>query len=385
MTYLPNNLMTAFIELCDPWRDSISSVPSDEQWNSISELSKLHGVTPFLFYRAKSLGIKLPEKIEKEWLGYYLYQIAEEKKAVRQIKELKNILDPEGIPFILLKGASAVLRLYPQAGLRTFCDLDILIPVNKVGRFKQVMTIAGYKASATRNSPEDEELQKFDKHLDPLLKEEKLMIEPHLSILKGRSEYSIALPKIWWDKEETKYNGIFVSHLSKEHFIIHTLLHCARDLSTKGFIEIKGLIDVVLTLKIRGLDWSKVRDIWRKWGLEKDILPIVATLNRYWKVDIPLKEKTESIDLETLVLGVEDQKKYYYAKIPAGYIKRLYQTRELPSILSKLRYLLHLFFPTRENLRSRYAPAGKSILPYYFFHLLVQCRKFFMGLWYQSL
>ena len=377
--------MNTFLDLCDPFRQGISSVPPDEDWNSISELSKLHGVTAFLYYWARSLGIELPEQLNREWLGHYLYQIAEEKKALSQIKELKEILDHEGIPMILLKGASAILRLYPQPGLRTFVDLDILIPADKVSVFKRIMRMKGYKPLATLTSPEDEDLQQFECHLDPFWKEENLMIEPHLSILGAGGNHLVALPEIWEEKEETKSNGIFVGHLSKEHFIIHSFLHCANDLSFYGFIEIKGLIDVLLTLKTRGLDWLKVMDIIQKWGVEKDILPIIATLNRYWKADIPLKGKTESLDLKTLVLGVGYEKKHYYAKIPIGYIKRLFEMRELPDARSRIRYLFHLFFPTQENLRWRYNISSKrSILPYYFFHLLVQCRKFFMGLWYQS-
>jgi hypothetical protein len=104
MTQLPNYLMAAFIELCNPFSTSVPNNVSNEDWHSISELSKLHGLTPFLFYRVKSLGIPLPERIMKEWLGTYLRQIAEEQKARRQIKELKEILDSEGVPMILLKG-----------------------------------------------------------------------------------------------------------------------------------------------------------------------------------------------------------------------------------------------------------------------------------------
>jgi hypothetical protein len=81
--------------------------------------------------------------------------------------ELKEILGSEGIPMILLKGASAMLRLYPQPGLRTFVDLDILIHVDKVSGFKKVMAKAGYKPLSTMNSPEDEYLRRFERHLDP--------------------------------------------------------------------------------------------------------------------------------------------------------------------------------------------------------------------------
>jgi hypothetical protein len=88
--------MTIFLELCDPFRQAISSFPSEEDWHSISELSKLHGVTPFLYYRTRSLGIKLPEQIEKEWLGIYLYQIAQEQKARQTSKPDPIYIDRTG-------------------------------------------------------------------------------------------------------------------------------------------------------------------------------------------------------------------------------------------------------------------------------------------------
>ena len=378
--------LTTFLELCDPFRQAISSVPSEESWHYISHLSKLHGVTPFLYYRARSLGLKLPEQIEKEWLGIYLYQIAQEQKARQQIKELKDALDPEGIPFILLKGASAMLRLYPQPGLRTFVDLDILIPSDTVFRFKQTMTTAGYKPLSARNSPEDEELQKFNSHLDPICKDGSLMIESHLSILGAKGDHLAALSEIWEEKEETNSDGIRVSHLNKEQFIVHTLLHSSRHLIDEGFSEIKWLVDLLYSIKAWRIDWSKVRDDARKWGVEKEILPVVATLNQYWQADIPLPGIPEPLALNTLMLGIKDRKKEYYSKLPTGYIKRLWEIRRLPDITSQIRYLFHLFFPTPENLRWRYNLSSSwLIIPYYFIHLLFTWKKFFTGLWYHVL
>ena len=378
--------LTTFLDLCDPFRQAISSVPSDEDWNSISQLSKLHGVTAFLYYRIRSLGISLPDKLMKEWLGYYLYQIAEEKKARCQIKELKNLLDPEGIPFILLKGASAMLRLYPQPGLRTFCDLDILIPVDRVPQFKQAMAIAGYKPSATMNSLEDEELRKFDGHLDPLRRDEGFAIEPHLSILSGRGKHLIAMPEIWEEKEESNADGIMDGHLNKEHFIIHALVHCIKHLSGSGFIEIKGFIDLLYAIRTWRIDWPKIMDISRRWRVENDILPVMATLNHYWQAGIPLPIAPGPLALHFLVLGEEDREKRSYANLPAGYLNRLLKIRELPDVASQVRYALHLFFPTPENLRFRYNLSSRwSIIPYYFLHPFFTLRKFLTGLWYQLL
>jgi len=376
--------MTTFLGLCDPRQDSIATSASDISWENISELSKLHGLTPFLYYRARSLGIKLPEKIEKEWLGIYLYQIAGEKKARRQIKELKEILDPEGISFILLKGASAMLRLYPQPGLRTFCDLDILIPVDSVFEFKQAMARAGYRPISARNSPEDEELQKFDNHLDPFCKDGSLMIEAHLNILGVKGDRSVVTPDAWQEKEEASTDGSNANHLNVEHFVIHTLLHYSKHLSNEGFSEIKWLIDLLYAIKTWKIDWTRLWTTARRWAVEKDILPVMATLNYYWQTQILLPAALEPMALDVLVLGKQDLEKQFYAKLPASYIDRFLQVRNLPHTASKVRYVLHLLFPTPANLRWRYNLSSKwSIMPYYFLHPLFTLRKLLTGLWYE--
>jgi len=381
---IPESDLLLFLHLCDPRRDSLAVSASEQEWEKISFLARLHGVTPFLFYRTRQLGIQVPEKIRKEWLGIYLFQLAQEKKARRQIKELKEILDPAGVPFILLKGASAMLRFYPQPGLRTFCDLDILIPADRVTQFKQTMAMAGHKPSSEMNSPEDEELFKFEGHLDPLRKEGEFAIEPHLSILSGRGNHLIAMPDIWKEKEEANAGGIMDGHLNKEHFIIHALVHCVKHLSGSGFIEIKWFIDLLYAINTRRIDWSKIMDISTRWGVEKDILPLMATLNHYWQAGIPLLGTPQPPALNIVVLGEEDWEKRSYVNLPAGYLKRLLKIRELPGVASQVRYALHLFFPTQENLRWRYGLSSKwSVVPYYFFHLFFTLRKFLTGLWYE--
>ena len=174
--------------------------------------------------------------------------------------------------------------------------------------------------------------------------------------------------------------------MNNEHFIIHTLLHSSRHLSDEGFTEIKWLVDLLYAIKAWRIDWSKVRDIARKWGVEKEILPVMATLNQYWQADIPLPGTSEPIALNTLMLGIKDRQKEYYANLPTSYMKRLFSFKQLPDTKSRLSYLFHLFFPTRENLRWRYNLSSKwSIIPYYLVHIFYTCKKFFTGLWYQIL
>ena len=383
---IPEQDLFLFIDLCDPFSTSVPGDISEASWTHISELSRLHGLTPFLFYRTRQLGIQVPEKIRKEWLGYYLYQIAQDQKARSQIKELKEILDPAGVPFILLKGASAMLRLYPEPGLRTFCDLDMLIPADGVPQFKKAMTIAGYKPLSARNSPEDEELLKFDAHLDPLSKEEGIMIEAHLNILGVKGDHSVANPDAWHGKEETNTDGTNIGHLNAEHFIIHTLLHYSKHLSNEGFAEIKWFVDLLYAVEKRKIDWPKIMDNAEQWGIQNDIVPGIATLNHHWHADIPIKIDVKPIHLQTLIWGIKDRQKQFYAKLPTSYFERFWKMRELPDATSQGRYLVHLFFPTPENIRWRYNLSSKRmLLPYYCLHLIYTLKKFLIGLFHQLL
>jgi hypothetical protein len=110
----------------------------------------------------------------------------------------------------------------------------------------------------------------------------------------------------------------------------------------------------------------------------------MATLNQYWQAGIPLPMASEPLALNILMEGVEDRQKQYYAKLPTGYFERFLKIRELPDTTSQIRYLFHLFFPTRENLHWRYNLSSRwSIIPYYFLHLFFTLRKFLTGLWYE--
>jgi hypothetical protein len=258
--------------------------------------------------------------------------------------------------------------------------------VDKADQFKRAMIDGGYKPLSARNSPEDGELQKFDVHLDPLWKDGSFMVEAHLNILGLKGNHSVANCEVWQGKQETLTDETKVEHLNTEHFITHTLLHYSKHLSDEGFTEIKWLIDLLYAIRTWKIDWAKIMDISRTWGVEKEILPLMATLNQYWQIDVPVIDEVKTIDLQTLVIGKQDREKEYYANLPTSYLERLMKLRKLPDKTSQVRYALHLFFPTQENLRWRYnLSSRRMVLPYYCLHLFYTLKKFLIGLFHQLL
>ena len=96
-------------------------------------------------------------------------------------------------------------------------------------------------------------------------------------------------------------DGVKVYHLSREHYVIHMLLHFEKHLRTEGNLEIKSLVDVLHAIKNWRIDWQKLWNQARRWKVQEVISPVVATLNHHWQTGIPVSEKAARFDLGELI------------------------------------------------------------------------------------
>ncbi|WP_083100686.1 nucleotidyltransferase family protein [Pseudophaeobacter leonis] len=64
------------------------------------------------------------------------------------INRLANELEAQGIPYVLMKGASASLVLYPEADLRRGLDADIGVPKQYIKAAEQIANQQGFVAAA---------------------------------------------------------------------------------------------------------------------------------------------------------------------------------------------------------------------------------------------
>ena len=191
------------------------------------------------------------------------------------------------------------------------------------------------------------------------------------------------LREIWDEKEEAEMDGVKVYQLSREHYVIHMLLHFEKHLRTEGNLEIKSLVDVLQAVKTWRIDWQKLRSQAARWKVQGVISPVAATLNHYYycQAGIPFSEKSVAFDLEELIPKEEELQKSAIQRVPAGFLHRLSKARELPGFAAKVRFLFHIFFPIRENLHWRYGSSDdKSMGAYYFLHLSYIGKRFFSGI-----
>ncbi|MCJ7544698.1 MAG: nucleotidyltransferase family protein, partial [Phycisphaerae bacterium] len=63
----------------------------------------------------------------------------------QQAREILQAFGQAGVPVLVLKGSDFADRLYPHPGLRTFTDVDLLIPQSALAAGREVMARLGYQ------------------------------------------------------------------------------------------------------------------------------------------------------------------------------------------------------------------------------------------------
>ncbi len=349
--------LTTLLELCNPLQSSIALPADDKGWTGVTALAAAHGLLSLCYYRAVELGVPLPESVRTGLQGAHLRDRLIESAAVRQLQELRSLLAAEGIPMLALKGASAAVRLYPSQGLRTMSDLDVLIPADSVRRVTLIMREAGYRPAAAWTS-EEERLVLGDGHPLCMTRRGSLLLEGHTDLLFGRGDSKLAAAEAF--AEADLDSGAELLHLSREHFVIHSLLHWQKHVRAHGFAQLKGLLDVLYAMSRWQVDWQEIRSAAKRWGVESEVLTGARAVSDLWAPGLPLpRDPGRSVAFDLLPSSVTSRN-------PAHYAGLIRQARALPAARQRFRYLLRLCFPVAGHMRFRYGlPPGRSVWPYH--------------------
>jgi hypothetical protein len=126
--------------LAGSWRNPTSKL-SAEELAEISALLAGSGGAGLAWCAVRNTELKSSSEAERLHQSYRLHSI-EAALHRREIKRVIPILEQEGIRPLVVKGW-AVARLYPELGMRPYCDLDLCVRPDQYDRARAV--VAGIK------------------------------------------------------------------------------------------------------------------------------------------------------------------------------------------------------------------------------------------------
>lgn len=141
------------------------ALPSTEalDWNRVRRLATVHQVIPLLQQAWQENRARVPPDVLAEFTRVRQGTALRGALALKQRAELLQILAEAGIPILLLKGSALGRAWYGDLSLRSFVDLDPLVPADRVEAARDALMSAGYvRMAADRTDSHDVPLYRPD-------------------------------------------------------------------------------------------------------------------------------------------------------------------------------------------------------------------------------
>ncbi len=344
----------------------LAPAASLDEWSSLLTILQAHWIIPFLYRKVGSLPpeCRPPESITDEMRQAFLFSRVRSLHMERQLREIIEGFQEEGVRVLVLRGPALAWSLYPDPAMRSSCDLDLLVIPEDVIQARGILERLGYRCLAKRFETSRDFFREecFVHHENP---GNKFPVDLHWvhwelhPFFAGSERVDIKdlFSRAW--KVETP--GLTFETLHPVDYIIHAAVHLM--MIHKMDIRLSWIYDTALladqlqvpddweTLQERSVSWSarlpvehclKMAQVWT--GLE---LPDGFDDFSTW----PRPTEDESAVWE-------DTMRHHWVTI---LLKRSLSNPSL--ILKRIPSLLRLLFPHPDMVRFCYPTSSNWLLP----------------------
>ncbi len=140
-------LLCARVELeVDHWHRIRDLLALEIDWGLLTRAARHHGVVPLLARHLHRIGAdRCPRSALEELLAESRRILEANFRLVAELAELIDLFHGEGIPAVPFKGPVAAIAYYGDLGLRTFNDLDLLVPEASARDAWRLLAQRGYE------------------------------------------------------------------------------------------------------------------------------------------------------------------------------------------------------------------------------------------------
>jgi putative nucleotidyltransferase-like protein len=323
-----------------------------ESWMRIQREVEHHGL-PFLFYRwltEDAAEEKVPSAIVQEIKADVFRHAARNLMLAGEFISVLKALNEQQIPCVTIRGLALAEQLYGNVTSRCMGDIDVLVRKESLPKVTAVLSNLGYRELDRRPG--------FARSYSYTLEFIKAVhgwvtIEPHWSIAYPPFVANLDMNRVWSRCRRGRVLGIETWQLEHTDLVLHLCLHLIHrglDAPLLWYWEVDQLIRRVET------DWSSLVETAHLSGQEPLVSRVLHDLCELLHTPIPIavlsdldrsdpepkrarsRSLADLIEHGSAVDGVES-----FALVFA-----------IGGLRAKLRYLLALFFPSREFMRLHY-------------------------------
>ncbi|MEO8692731.1 MAG: nucleotidyltransferase family protein [Acidimicrobiales bacterium] len=249
------------------------------------------------------------------------------------------------IAYRVLKGSAIAQTAYPDPSLRSFCDVDVLVPASSFDA--ATATMAGHGAQRRYAEPRPGFDHRFSKGAS-FLTPDGLGIDLHRTFVLGPFGHTIDIDGLFRVSREFSMAGRTLVTMPLEETFVHVCLHTALGDWPPRLVPMR---DVAQIAGIDALDLDRVHELARRW---RATAPMAWSILRVWDTfglpTHPLAEWARSYvptrrEQRGLALYMSSDRSYASMALAS--------TRVVPGLFAKAAYLRALAVPSRTYVADR--------------------------------
>lgn len=250
-------------------------------WSRLIVLAERHGLLPLVNHHlGGSEGV--PSWFHDEMHGRVSAIVGRNLMMVSELIRVVLRLEALGIPALPYKGPALAVAAYGSLGLRSFDDLDLLVPRSRVREAVRLMLEDGYQPVYSLTSAQ--EAAYFRSQCEFIVERDDVRVELHWEVVPPYFAWPFDLDGLWARAETTVVAGASLRTLSDEDLLLvlcaHGSKHCWDRLEwIASFAEI--------VRRSTALDWHRVRGDANGAGASRMLAVSLALVRDLMDVELP--------------------------------------------------------------------------------------------------
>ncbi len=321
--------------LSEKERSLVRSVSFDELYF----LSKEQDLAHLVAFALETSNISLPEAWAEKFRFQRLTAVYRYERILYELERISGVFEEANIPYLPLKGA--VLRdLYPEPWMRTSCDIDLLVPVD---RLQAAGNLLREKLGYYEKGIQEHDVQWYAPN--------GVHLELHYRLYVRDEKQDALLNQVW---EYTRSDSPSASrrNLREDFLVFYLLSHMAHHLLNGG-CGVRPFLDLWLLRRCTWYQEQEVASLCERGGL----LPFfraVCSLSEVWFSGIEPTEYDREFSHFILQAGIYGNTKN---RVAVGTVRKG----------GTVGYLLSRVFVSKESLCTLYPVLSKypALFPLY--------------------
>jgi Uncharacterised nucleotidyltransferase len=221
--YLPALLAVAGHRLAGATRPFPGEPLDDHAWSLLVKGAYKHRLTGLLNAAAGDGALPATEAQVREARVLHRTTQVRVLGLEHELPRVVNLLAAEGIDTRVLKGCAVARLDYPDPGLRSYVDLDIMVRSRDIDRAAATLAAAGFVRTLAEPRPGFD--RRFDKGMT-LIPPAGYELDLHRTFVLGPWGFVIDLQQLWQDKADLQVGDDTVWALARPYRFMHASGRC---------------------------------------------------------------------------------------------------------------------------------------------------------------